>query len=123
MNKLTPNLIVDRIEDVLPFYLSVGFTKTMELAHEGSLGFVILNHGAVELMLQSRASVAADVEPLAAGPHRAMLYIELDDLAPIRKALRTTPLVIAERTTFYGAREIIVLDPAGNAVAFASRTT
>ena len=42
MNKLTPNLVVDRIEDVLPFYLSVGFTKSMDLEHEGSLGFVIL---------------------------------------------------------------------------------
>jgi len=122
MNKLTPNLIVDRIEDVLPFYLSVGFTKSMDLEHEGALGFVILHHGDVELMLQSRASVAADVEPLAAGPHRTMLYIEVADLAPIRKALGKTPLVVPERTTFYGAREIIVRDPAGNAVAFAART-
>ena len=75
-------------------------------------------------MLQSTASVAADVAPLAAGPHRTMLYIELADLAPIRTALAkaNTPLVIPERTTFYGAREIIVLDPAGNAVAFATRT-
>jgi len=123
MNKLTPNLIVDRIEDVLPFYLSVGFTKTMDLEHEGALGFVILHHGDVELMLQSRASVAADVEPLAAGPHRTMLYIEVGDLAPIRNALGKTPLVVPERTTFYGAREIIVRDPAGNAVAFASRAS
>jgi uncharacterized glyoxalase superfamily protein PhnB len=122
MNKLTPNLIVDRIEDVLPFYLAVGFEKVMDLEHEGALGFVILHHGKVELMLQSTASVAADVPPLAAGAHRTMLYIELDDLAPIRK-LGATPLVIPERTTFYGAREIIVRDPAGNAVAFASRST
>lgn len=122
MNKLTPNLIVDRIEDVLPFYAAVGFEKVMDLEHEGALGFVILHHGAVELMLQSRASVAADVAPLADGAHRTMLYIELDDLAPIRKALGSTPLVVPERTTFYGAREIIVRDPAGNAIAFASRT-
>lgn len=123
MKKLTPNLIVDRIEDVLPFYLRVGFEKTMDLEHEGALGFVILHHGTVELMLQSRASVAADVPPLADGPHRTMLYIEVDRLAPIREALGTTPLVVPERTTFYGAREILVKDPAGNVVAFASRET
>jgi len=44
-------------------------------------------------------------------------------LAPIRKALAGWPLVIPERTTFYGAREIIVRDPANNVVAFASRET
>ncbi|MEO8841399.1 MAG: VOC family protein [Kofleriaceae bacterium] len=120
MNKLTPNLVVDRIEDVLPFYLSVGFTKTMDVPHEGSLGFAILHHGSVELMLQSRPSVAADVPPLAAGGYRSMLYIEVDALAPIRTALGATPLVVPERTTFYGAREVIVKDPAGNIVTFAS---
>lgn len=120
MNKLTPNLIVDRIEDVLAFYLSVGFTKTMDVPHEGSLGFAILNLGPVELMLQSRPSVATDVPPLAIDTYRSMLYIEVDALAPIRAALGATPLVVAERTTFYGAREIIVKDPAGNVVTFAS---
>ena len=122
MNKLTPNLVVDRIEDVLPFYLSVGFTKTMDVPHEGALGFAILHHGAVELMLQSRASVAVDVPPLA-GDYRAMLYIEVDALAPIRAALGTLARVVPERTTFYGAREIIVKDPAGNVVTFASHET
>lgn len=123
MNKLTPNLIVDRIEDVLPFYTALGFTKVMDLEHEGALGFAILNHGNVEIMLQSQASMASDVPPLAAGANRAMLYIEVDKLEPIRKALGKTPHVIPERTTFYGAREIIVRDPAGNAVAFASKET
>ena len=123
MNKLTPNLIVDRIEDVLPFYLALGFEKVMDLEHEGALGFVILHHGSVEIMLQSQPSMAADVPPLAGGANRSMLYIEVDKLAPIRKALGKTPHVVPERTTFYGAREIIVKDPAGNTVAFASKET
>jgi len=123
VNKLTPNLIVDRIEDVLPFYLALGFEKVMDLEHEGALGFVILHHGSVEIMLQSQPSMAADVPPLAGGANRSMLYIEVDKLAPIRKALGKTPHVVPERTTFYGAREIIVKDPAGNTVAFASKET
>jgi uncharacterized glyoxalase superfamily protein PhnB len=123
VHKLTPNLIVDRIEDVLPFYTKLGFAKVMDLEHEGALGFAILNHGQVELMLQSKASMTADVPPLADGPNRSMLYIEVEALAPIREALGKTPLVVPERTTFYGAREIIVKDPAGNVVAFASKET
>ena len=124
MNKLTPNLIVDRIEDCLPFYVErLGFAQTVEVPHEGKLGFVILKRGDLELMLQSRASVAADVAGLDPDGFRAALYIEVDKLAPIRKALNGWPRVIPERTTFYGAREIIVRDPAGNVVTFASRET
>jgi uncharacterized glyoxalase superfamily protein PhnB len=121
MKKLTPNLIVDRIEDSLPFWVDrFGFEKTVEVPHDGGLGFVILKRGAVELMLQSRASLRGDVPALAEGAHRAVLYLEVDDLAPIRAALEGWPAVVPERTTFYGAREIIVRDPAGNAVFFAA---
>jgi hypothetical protein len=74
-------------------------------------------------MLQSRASVAADVAGVDPDGFRAALYIEVDQLAPIRKALAGWPPVVPERTTFYGAREIIVRDPAGNLISFASRET
>jgi catechol 2,3-dioxygenase-like lactoylglutathione lyase family enzyme len=124
MNSIVSNLIVPSIEDCLPFYVErLGFTRTVDVPHEGKLGFVILKRGALELMLQSRASVAADIAGLDPDGFRSALYIEVDKLAPIRKALTDWPLVIPERTTFYGAREIIVRDPAGNLVAFASRET
>jgi uncharacterized glyoxalase superfamily protein PhnB len=120
MHKLTPNLIVDSIEANLPFWCDrLGFEKTVEVPAGDQLGFVILKRGAVELMLQSRASVETDVPPLASGPYRSALYLEVDDLAPIRTALAGWPEIIPERTTFYGAREILVRDPAGNAVLFA----
>jgi uncharacterized glyoxalase superfamily protein PhnB len=121
MKKLTPNLIVDSIEASLPFWVDrLGFTRQTEVPEGDRLGFVILTRGPVELMLQSRASVQKDVAPLADGPYRSALYLEVDDLAPIRAALAGWPLVVPERTTFYGARELIVRDPAGNAVSFAS---
>ena len=97
-----------------------GFEKTVEVPHGSSLGFVILKRDAVELMLQSRASVAEDVAPLAAHKHRSVLYLDVADLAPVRRALEGWPPLVPERTTFYGAREIIVEDPAGNAVFFSS---
>jgi len=122
MNSIVSNLIVASIEDCLPFYVErLGFTQTVDVPHDGKLGFVILKRGELELMLQSRASLAADIAGLGADAFRAALYIEVDKLAPIRKALTDWPRVIPERTTFYGAREIIVRDPAGNLVAFASR--
>lgn len=124
MKSIVSNLIVASIEDCLPFYVErLGFTRTVEVPLDGVLGFVILRRGELELMLQSRASLAADIAGLDPDGFRAALYIEVDELAPIRTALDGWPRVVPERTTFYGAREIIVRDPAGNVVVFASRET
>jgi hypothetical protein len=124
MKSIVSNLIVESIEACLPFYVErLGFTRTVDVPHGDQLGFVILKRGELELMMQSRASVADDIAGLAGHAFRAALYIEVDQLAPIRGALTGWPRVIPERTTSYGAREIIVRDPAGNLVAFASRET
>ena len=121
MKKLTPNLIVPSIEASLPFWVDrLGFEKTVEVPEGDHIGFVILRRGKVELMLQSVASARKDVAPIAEGPHRAVLYFEVEDLAAVRTALKGWPEVAPERTTPYGAREIIVSDPAGHVVFFAS---
>jgi uncharacterized glyoxalase superfamily protein PhnB len=121
MKKLTPNLIVASIEACLPFWVDrLGFEKMVEVPDGDRLGFVILQRDGLELMLQSRASLAKDVAEIAAGPHRAVLYFEVVDLGTIRHALEGWPRAAPERTTFYGAREIIVRDPEGHVVFFAS---
>jgi uncharacterized glyoxalase superfamily protein PhnB len=121
MNKLTPNLIVASIEACLPFWVDrLHFEKTVEVPEGERLGFVILRRGAVELMLQTRASVAKDVPAISADVGHAVLYLEVADLEPIRQALEGWPRVVPERTTFYGARELIVRDPDGHVVFFAS---
>jgi hypothetical protein len=42
-------------------------------------------------------------------------------IPPAVKAVSGAPEVVADRTTFYGMREIGVLDPGGNVVLFAQR--
>ena len=121
MKKLTPNLIVERIEDCLPFWVDrLGFTKVVEAPVDDRLGFVILKRDAVELMLQTRAFLEKDVPEITDGPHRAVLYIETKDLRPIRASLKGWSSVVPERTTSYGAREIIVRDPAGHVIFFST---
>jgi hypothetical protein len=126
MKAIVPNLIVASIEACLPFYLRLGFEKTVSVPHppdagEGApIGFVILKHGEVELMLQSTASIATDVAGLEKDAYRSALYVRVESLDPIRAALGDWPRVVPERTTFYGAREIIVRDPAGNVLSFAA---
>jgi hypothetical protein len=79
---------------------------------------VILKRGKLELMLQSRASLSADVSELAGCGEAAILYLEVDDLGPIRSALGDWPRVVPERKTFYGATELIVHAPSGHVVFF-----
>src|SRR5688572_4541011 len=121
VNKLTPVLIVEAIEPCLPFWVDrLGFTKTVEVPDGDRLGFVILVRDGVEIMYQTRSSVRGDVPALADSPMGGtMLYIDVDDLDAIEKALNGVGFVVPRRTTFYGAQEVIVREPGGNSVAFA----
>jgi uncharacterized glyoxalase superfamily protein PhnB len=119
MKKLTPVLMVDDIEPVLPFWKRLAFQVTTEVPEGERLGFVILAKDGVEVMYQTRASIGNDIPALAERPTgAAFLFIEVDDVAAVEKAIATAPLM-PRRTTFYGADELIVEDPAGNAVTFA----
>lgn len=122
MKKLTPVLVVEHIEPCLPFWISrLGFEKTAEVPDGDKLGFVILKKGNVEVMYQSQASVAKDVPALAGESHRPStgLYIEVEKLDPVVKALEGVEVVVPVRETFYGAREIGVREPGGSLVMFA----
>ena len=121
IEKTTVNLIVPDISACLPFWRDrLGFQVTVEVPHGDGVGFVILERDGTSVMLQSQASLAEDVQAIAGRPYRSVLYVSVRDLTPIRQALRDWPQVCAERTTFYGARELIVEDPAGNVVFFAA---
>ena len=120
LRKLTPLLYVEEIESCLPFWEKVGFQKTVEVPHGDKLGFVILVNGDIELMYQTRASVSEDVPSLAQSPMRgSFLFVEVDDLDAVERALSGVTPVVPRRKTFYGADEIIVKEPAGNTVTFA----
>ncbi|MEO6594845.1 MAG: hypothetical protein ABIP94_08845 [Planctomycetota bacterium] len=86
---------------------------------ELTLGFAILQRDAVEIMLQTRASVAADVPGLAEESNRATLFVEVDDVAAIERALSGCEIVVPRRRTFYGASEIGVRAPGGHVLVFA----
>ena len=122
VKKITAVLFVEEIEPVLPFWVEhLGFSKTVEVPDNDRLAFVILQQGTAEVMYQSFASAAKDLPAIAPmvrqGP--SFLYLEVDDLLPIKAALGGLEVYLPERTTFYGAREIGVKDPAGHYLTFA----
>lgn len=122
MKKLTPILYVDAIEPCLPFWVDrLGFTKTVEVPHENAIGFVILARDGLELMYQTWASAAADVAGATTRTtgRSAALYIEVENLDQVERALRGAEVVHPRRKAFYGATEIFVREPGGHVIGFA----
>lgn len=122
MRKLTPVLLVEEIEPCLPFWTgALGFEKIHEVQQEGRLGFAILSKGGVEIMYQTRASIAADLPQLAGFevPGSTVLYIEVENLEEVEKAITGHEPVVPMRQTEYGAAEIGFREPAGNLILFA----
>ena len=120
LKKLSPVLVVDAIEPCLPFWTDrLGFIKIAEVPEGDRLGFVILVKDGIEVMYQSRESVRKDIPALAGTPPGATLYIEVNDIAAVEKAVKGAEIVVPRRQTFYGADEVGVREPGGNAVIFA----
>jgi hypothetical protein len=120
VKKLAPVLMVDAIEPCLGFWERLGFQRTAEVPEGDALGFVILEKDGIEVMYQTKASVAADVPAVAKTPMGAtFLFIEVSDLEAVIKAVGNAPAVFPRRKTFYGMDEIGVREPGGNAVTFA----
>ena len=121
--KITPILIVDEIEPSLNFWVSkLGFEKTVEVPEGDKLGFVILQKEGAEVMLQTRSSVRKDAgsaaEAIFTGSN---LYIEVDSFPDALERVKGAEVVVPERTTFYGMREIWVREPGRNVLGFAAR--
>ena len=123
VKKISPVLIVDAIEPVLPLWDALGFARTAEVPHGDRLGFVILAADGLEIMYQTADSVRDDAAAVMQGPRAlgaAALFIEVDDLAAAEAKLPPgTDVVVRQRKTFYGSTETILRDAAGNVVTLA----
>jgi uncharacterized glyoxalase superfamily protein PhnB len=126
VKKITPVLLVNEIEPILPFWIDrLGFTKTIEVPDGNKLGFVALEKGATEVMYQTYASVEKDAPPAMAAAARkgpTYLYLEVDNLDAVLAAMKDLQKVMPERTAFYGMREFAVQDPGGHFITFAQPT-
>ena len=52
----------------------------------------------------------------------ASLYIEVDRFAEIHDRVKRTEVLVPQRDTAYGMREIFVQEPQGHVVGFAARS-
>ena len=121
--KITPILFVERIEPSLPLWIErLGFEKTVEVPEGDHLGFAILMKAGTEVMLQTYASLEQDFKTQPdIGRGSCSLYIEVDDFDYIRRRLEGSDVVVPERVTFYGMREIAIREPGGHLLCFAAK--
>jgi uncharacterized glyoxalase superfamily protein PhnB len=127
VKRITPVLLVNQIEPVLPFWIDrLGFTKTIEVPDGNKLAFVAFQKGSVEVMYQTYASVEKDAPPAMAAQAKkgpTYLYLEVDDLNEVLAAMKDVQKAMPERTAFYGMREFAVQDPEGHFITFAQQAT
>jgi uncharacterized glyoxalase superfamily protein PhnB len=122
VKKITPVLLVEDVEACVKFWMDrLGFEKTVEVPEGNKLGFVILQKGNVELMYQSYVSADKDsgATSQAARKGPTLLYVEVENLNEVIRAIKGAEVVAPVRETFYGTREISVKDPGGHIATFA----
>jgi len=123
LKQLTPVMVVDRVEPGLAFWVErLGFTVRNSVpADDGSLIFASADRDGIEVMYQTRASVVADAPQLAKEVmgHSITLFITVDDIDEIERAMAGAPVLKPRHETFYGSTELYVREPGGNTVGFA----
>jgi uncharacterized glyoxalase superfamily protein PhnB len=123
LKQLTPVLIVDQVEPCLAFWTDrFGFTLENKVpGPDGKLVFASVKKDGIEVMYQSRASAAADLPEAAKDlhGHSTALFLTVEDLDAVEKALAGAPVLKPRHKTFYGSTEIYVKEPGGNTVGFA----
>ena len=126
LNRLTPVLVVDAVEPCIQFWIErFGLVPESEVpGDDGKLVFAIVKKGDVEIMYQTRASVAAErpAEARELVGHSTALFITTEDLNAVEVALDGVPVVQPRHKTFYGSEELYVREPGGNTVGFAQFT-
>ncbi len=123
LKHLTPVLVVESVEPCIGFWVErFGFKAGNEVpGPDGKLLFASAERDGIEVMYQTRASVVAESPDMASEleGHSVALFIAVDDLAAVEKAVTGAPIVKPRHRTFYGSTELYIREPGGNTVGFA----
>jgi uncharacterized glyoxalase superfamily protein PhnB len=123
--KLTPNLLVAKVERSLAFYVdTLGFTRGMTVPDESPLVFASVTSGGVEIFFNDAATAVKEYPAFTGRPIGATgtLYVETQGVDALHDRLKASvkiamPLV----NQFYGTREFAIEDPDGYVITFAER--
>jgi uncharacterized glyoxalase superfamily protein PhnB len=123
LKKLTPNLMVEDVQQTLTFYSDIlGFEVLTTLPDQLPFDFAIMKRDQVELMFQSRPSLSENVPALTGQSLGASqtFYIEVAGITELYEDLRDkVEIVVDLHTTFYNTREFYFRDLNGYILSFA----
>jgi Glyoxalase/Bleomycin resistance protein/Dioxygenase superfamily len=124
VKRVTPVLLVDRVEPTADFFKRVGFTASIEIREGDGIGFAMLERDGMQIMIETRDNEreSAALRGMTRQSRAALIFLEVDELDPLIEALRGAPILVDRHSTFYGADEITYTEPGGNLVTFAQFT-
>jgi len=117
----TSVLFVDHVEPTRDFFARAGFRAIVEIPAGEALGFAILEKDGVQVMVETRGNAAEPraMQQLSRDSRRALVFIEVDDVEAVIRALEGSKVAVARHPTPYGADELTYEEPGGNLVTFA----
>jgi hypothetical protein len=121
ISRATPVLFVARVEPTRDFLKKVGFEVVVEIPEDDRLGFSLLQKDGVQVMVETRGNSRepAALQALSKESRRAVVFVEVDDVAAAIAALADAKVVVERHTTFYDSDELTYEEPGGNLVTFA----
>jgi uncharacterized glyoxalase superfamily protein PhnB len=120
---LTPNLMVEDVNQTITFYEDVfGFELSQTVPEEGKFAWASMRSGDVEVMLQERSSLSEELPVFENTPIGGSLtfYLRMNDLEGFYEKIKDQVTILQElHTTFYGMKEMAVKDLNGYVFVFA----
>jgi uncharacterized glyoxalase superfamily protein PhnB len=123
LNSLTPNLMVNDVEETVEYYTDVlGFTLLMTVPEIGKLDWAMVKRNDVVIMFQTKKSLSSDLPRMAGEKPGGGLtfYIKVDRITEIHEELFNNEVEIISdlESTFYNTIEFSVVDVNGYVLTF-----
>jgi uncharacterized glyoxalase superfamily protein PhnB len=123
--KLTPNLMVNDVNETIDFYRDVlGFKLITTVPPKGEFDWALMKHGIVEIMFQRRESMAQEIPSMAKLKIGGSItfFIEVQNIEGKYEALKDEVIIVRDlHTTFYGMEEFYFLDCNDYILCYAQR--
>lgn len=114
LKKLTPNIMVEDVNNTIEFYQKVlGFEVLVTVPEEGQFAWAMLKRDTIEMMFQSRTSLGEEIPALQQKEIGGSLtfYIEVENVEGLYEHLKGSVTIVQDmHKTFYGAQEFAIQD-------------
>jgi uncharacterized glyoxalase superfamily protein PhnB len=122
MKSLSPNLMVNNVNETIDFYVNVlGFKKIMSVPESGNLVWAMVQSGAITFMFQEEKSIKDEYPQLNKFEIGGGItfYINVTNVIDLYANLKGNATIIKEiYKTFYGSTDFAIEDINGYILTF-----